>query len=408
MYQFCVLFLKVLLLVSLHSPYEYTILRWIPCILFRILALSLMDEFQYFWKRDNPEIIVNPPNHPDNFSVIPGGVKRISYPGENCRHIKVNSFTPNTITSAYLTKVDSIVITKNLEEILTNHTLEVGYAPDQLTYYGVPVSEGDEIILYVRSANISIDSLSITISVYDTTGFSKLSNDITSNNINVLNSYELDSNCLLSVSGCMVSSSVISDDWLYFVFESTPTPSTLVVTLKATVRKYDLDLSEILEQCTLSELSTRCLLIHSESKNMTDLPFTITYVTEYLLSNSIPSSQSLNVSVDLSWSCFRIDIYDYIIVSSAFGSTLLCSLCYLILLIRIKISNEHGSYTVKNPRNCDQTLRTSFQLENSSRVEIAFGGELDVASYITREDVPPSYQEIQIMDDKREIEKEIH
>ncbi|KAI6659843.1 hypothetical protein LOD99_10597 [Oopsacas minuta] len=294
------------------------------------------------------QVIVNPRNHPDNFSVIPGGDKRISYPGEICYHIEVNSFTPNTITSAYLTKVDSIVITKNLEEILTNHTLEVGYAPDQLTYYGVPVSEGDEIILYVRSANISIDSLSITISVYDTTGFSKLSNDITSNNINVLNSYELDSNCLLSVSGCMVSSSVISDDWLYFVFESTPTPSTLIVTLKATVRKYDLDLSEILEQCTLSELSTRCFLpvptetppYYSENNAVKYVSFTITYETEYLLSNSTPSSQSLNVSVDLSWSCSRTDLYSYIIIASISGVALLISLGVLIFFIVARILED--------------------------------------------------------------------
>ena len=48
--------------------------------------------------------------------------------------------------------------------------------------------------------------------------------------------------------------------YTYVVFESTPTPVTLDVSLEATVRDYDLDLVEISSQCFLSESSPRCHL----------------------------------------------------------------------------------------------------------------------------------------------------
>ena len=151
-------------------------------------------------------------------------------------------------------------------------------------------------------------------------------------------------NCLRSTSGCTISSVANLEGWFYFVFETTPTPSTLVVTLEATVRDYSLLYNE---KCKLYGRLTRCFLtvptIRVKTGTISDrdgerdnyetkyLPFSIIYDTfpnsniTSPISNAPPPSQSLNISVDLSSACSRTNLYSYIIVISLFSALLLTS-----------------------------------------------------------------------------------
>ena len=354
------------------------------------------------------QVTVNPRNHPVPFSVIVGGDRRINYPGDSCHNIELNTFTPNVPTVAYLTTVSSIVITKSLEQILANHSLQVGYDPNQLTYYGVPVSAaGDEVNLYIRASNDTPNIQSVTLSVYDMEGFRLL---FTTTNADPIYSYNLDMSCLQSVSGCMINSVAELGGWLYFVFESTPTPSTLVVTLEATVRKYDLDLTETMGECTLHASSSSCFLkvptrvIYRNDDNGVDyLPFTITYETSLLMSYAASSAQSLNTSVELSWSCSRTDLYSYTIIFSIASGVFVIAVGFVFFLFFSKCCKDNDfSFTCPSIR-CPtyrrtrirrlsfRTASTNIQLESSAQVP----SDTDVLkSYVRSESLPPAYDKL--------------
>ena len=123
------------------------------CIHIAILVLSAILLLQLFLivLFVTLQVVINPRNHPQEFSVIAGGEKRIGHIGEACHNIELNTFTPNIRTIAYLSR-SSVVFTQNLEQILVNNTLEVGYNSSQLTYYGIPVTTDDEVNLNILSS----------------------------------------------------------------------------------------------------------------------------------------------------------------------------------------------------------------------------------------------------------------
>ena len=359
------------------------------------------------------QITVNPRNHPLPFSIIAGGDKRINYPGDPCYNIELNSFTPSIPIVASLTTATSIVITKSLEQVLFNHSLQVGLDPNQLTYYGVPVSTADDVNLHVRASSISPDIQSVTVLVYDVVDFSQFLEYAT--NANTAYAHSLNKDCLYSVSGCTVNSIARLEGWKYFVFETTPSPSTLVVTLEATVRKYDLDLSVINDECTLFGKSSNCFLdvptrviYNDDDKDVDYLPFTITYETSPLISNSAPSSQSLNVSVDLSWTCSRTDLYSYIIVFSVCSGILLIAIGFMVFIIVTKCSKSGFSFSLpsincprRRTRSTDQNVPTNMQLETITQTRSETENQ---KSYVRTESLPPAYDKLAKTDVKPEDE----
>ena len=351
------------------------------------------------------QVVINPRNHPQEFSVITGGERRISHLGEWCHNIEVNTFTPNVRTIVYLSR-SSTVLTRNLEQIFVDNILEVGYNSSQLTYYGIPVMSDDEVNLNISSSNTSLNSLSVTVSVYEVEGFSQFL-DYTSQNTEPLSRYNLDS-CLLTT-GCVIRLEAELVGWLYVVFESTPTPSTLTVSLEATVRDYELDVIEIMSQCTLSETSPRCHLevpsyVEYDSNDGSDiiyLPFAIFYQAASLLSTP-PPSQALNVSVDLTWTCSRTDLYSYIIISSVLAVTSIVSLIILICLLCRAIHGNSDcdcscNFTLPNVNCCRNThprrnhYRTSGAGVTNVTLEEIPLPSIVKKSYERSESLPPSY-----------------
>ena len=362
------------------------------------------------------QITVNPRNHPVPFSIITGGERRINYPGDPCRDIELNSFTPSIPIVASLTTTTRIAVTKSLEQVLLNHSLQVGLDPNQLTYYGVPVSTDDEVNLYVRASSISPVIQSVTVLVYDVVDFSQFLEYAT--NANTVYAYSLNRNCLYNVSGCTVNSIARLEGWKYFVFETTPSSSTLVVTLEATVRKYDLASSVNVERCILDESSSNCFLstprrITTRSngnggttKVINYLPFTITYEISPLISNSAPSSQSLNVSVDLSWTCSRTDLYSYIIVFSTISGMLLIAIGFIVFIICFKCAKSGFSFSLPSVncprrRSTDQNVSTNVHLETITQTR---GETENQNSYVRTESLPPAYDKLANTDVKPEDE----
>ena len=317
------------------------------------------------------QLIVNPRNDPVPFSIIPGGDIQIDYPGDPCRDIELNSFTPSIpIVASLTTGSSTIAVTKreSLEQVLFNHSLQVGLDPNQLTYYGVPVSTADDVKLHVRASSISPDIQSVTVLVYDVVDFSQFLEYATNATVYA---YSLNKDCLYNVSGCTVNSKAQLEGWKYFVFETTPSPSTLVVTLEATVRKYDLASSLINDECTLFGKSLSCFLdvpivviYNDDDKDVDYFPFTITYETTPLVSNSAPSSQSLNVSVDLSWTCSRSDLYSYFIVLAVASVVLLIDIGFIVVLIFVgcvksRVRKIRGESDHNQKGSTDVQLKTS-------------------------------------------------
>ena len=107
------------------------------------------------------------------------------------------------------------MLTNNLEQIFVNNILEVGYNSSQLTYYGIPVMENDEVNLNISSSNRSLNALSVTVSVYEAEEFSQFLY-YTSQNTDPLSRYNLDS-CLLTT-GCVVQLEAELDGWLHVVW----------------------------------------------------------------------------------------------------------------------------------------------------------------------------------------------
>ena len=361
------------------------------------------------------QITVNPRNHPVPFSIITGGERRINYPGDPCRDIELNSFTPSIPIVASLTTTTRIAVTKSLEQVLFNHSLQVGLDPNQLTYYGVPVSTADEVNLYVRASSISPVTQSVTVLVYDVVDFSQFLEYAT--NANTVYTHSLNRNCLYNVSGCTVNSIARLEGWKYFVFETTPSPSTIVVTLEATVRKYDLGVTVNVERCILDESSSNCFLstpkrIITHAAGMGSgtaviyLPFTITYETTPLITNSAPSSQSLNVSVDLSWTCSRTDLYGYIIVISLFSGILLIAIGFIVFMICFKCAKSGFSFSLPSVncprrRSSDQNVSTNVQLETITQTRSETENQ---KSYVRTESLPPVYDKLAKTDVKPEDE----
>ena len=376
------------------------------CIHISILVLSAILLLQLFLivLFVTLQVVINPRNHPQEFSVIAGGEKRIGHIGEACHNIELNTFTPNIRTIAYLSR-SSVVFTQNLEQILVNNTLEVGYNSSQLTYYGIPVTTDDEVNLNILSSNRNLNSLSVAVSVYEAEGFSQFL-DYISQNSDPLSRYNLD-NCLLST-GCVLNLEAELDGWMYVVFESTPTPVTLDVSLEATVRDYDLDLVEISSQCFLSESSPRCHLevptyVYYDDDGGTNtefLPFAILYQTESLLSNAPPPSQALNVSVDLTWTCSRTDLYTYIILSSLLGVTSIVSVIVLIILVWRTAPSRDCNCNCSLPSvNCRSNPRprrnyhrtTEIGVTNVALEKNPSSPSIAKKSYDRSESLPPSY-----------------
>ena len=350
------------------------------------------------------QVVINPRNYPQEFSVIAGGERRISHLGEACHSIELNTLTPNIRTTAYLSR-SSVVLTNNLEQIFVNNILEVGYNSSQLTYYGIPVMENDEVNLNISSSNRSLNALSVTVSVYEVEGFSQFL-DYTSQNTDPLSRYNLDS-CLLTT-GCVVQLEAELDGWLYVVFESTPTPSTLEVSLEATVRDYDLDLIEIVSKCTLFESSPRCHLevptyydySNDDGGNIQYLPFAIFYQAASLLSDTPTPSQALNVSVDLTWTCSRTDLYSYVIVSSLLAVTSIISVILLICVVwRAKPSCDCDcNFTIPSVNCCRNTnprrnhYRTTVAGVTNVTLEEVPSPSILKNSNDRSESLPPSYE----------------
>ena len=351
------------------------------------------------------QVTVNSRNTPVPFSVIVGGDKRINYQGDSCHNIELNSFTPNIPTVAYLTSASSIVITKSLEQVLVNHSLQVGYDPNQLTYYGVPVSKDDEVNLYVRASSISPEIQSATVLVYDVEGFRQFLN-YTTTNAAPISTYSLGMGCLQTVSGCTVSSVVRLEGWLYFVFVTTPTPSNLIVTLEATVRDYDIDLTEINAECTLYGSSSRCFLEvpnqviynNDNNNNVHFLPFTITYETSPLISNTSPSSQSLNVSVDLSWTCSLTYLNNFIITFSLFSGVFVIAVGSLVFIIFTKCAKKNYFSFSLPSINCPKRTRNNTYRTASTTLHLETITETSDAqipkSCVRFESLPPAYDKV--------------
>ena len=368
------------------------------------------------------QVSIDPRDHPQEFSIITGGDKQIRHLGEICDNIELDSFTPNIRTTAYIYRSrsrDSMTSNKNLERIFMNNILEVGYSSSQLTYYGVPVSRNDEIKFNISSSNRSPNSLSVVISVYEVEGFSQLL-EYLSQNVNPRSHYNLHS-CLLTT-GCVVNLEAEFDGWLYVVFDSTPTPSTLNVSLEATVREYDIDLIDITSKCVLSEISPRCNLevptrvyddFFDDEIDVSDLPFFIIYNTASLF-NSPPPSQSLNVSVDLTSTCTRTYFYTYVILSSILGVTSIISAVVLISLVWENFERPippsmnccKNTHPRRNHSRTTDTELTQVRQESirsspssSSTIEKSYDMNEPVPSYekaigtvIEPEDEPPYYK----------------
>ena len=274
-----------------------------------VLSLILVVVFAVVY------VSIKTPKTTSYSSAITGGDLQSHYTWE-CNYIEINSFTPDIRIVAYLQKSDlaSRRETNSTQRILESHSLQVGHDSSQLTYYGVPVFAGDKVNLFIRTSMISPLVQSVNVSVYDTEGFGQLIYN-TSTNANSLYNYTLGMNCLQSMSGCNITSVVISNGWLYFVFMTTPTRSTLVVTIEATVHKYDTPQSKVTDMCTLYGISSKCSLqvptwVVEQNGNSRVIyyPFIITYKAYSLnISNVTPSSQSLNTSVDLSTTCIHQD-----------------------------------------------------------------------------------------------------
>ena len=287
------------------------------------------------------QAVIDLRDQPQEFSIIPGGDIQNRHLGEVCDNIELNISTPNVITNAYIYRSrnrDSVTATTKLEQIFLNNILEVGYNSGQLTYYGIPVARNDEMRLNISSSNGSLNSLSVTISVYEVEGFSQLL-DYISQDVDPLSRYNLHS-CLLDT-GCVVDLEAEFDGWLYVIFDSTPTPTTLDVSLEATLREYDIDSVEIGSKCILSELSPRCNLevpthvyddLYGYETDVTDLPFFIVYHTAPLSYSPLPS-QSINVSVVLTSTCTRSYYYTYAILGSILCVTSIISAFVLIGLV---------------------------------------------------------------------------
>ena len=338
------------------------------------------------------QVVANSPNQPVPFSIIAGGNKQIDYPGDSCANIELNNFSPNIPTVAYLTTDISIVTTKKLKHILVDHSLQVGYDPNQLTYYGVPVSQDDKVNLYIRASSINPDIQSANVFVYEVKGFDQFLHH-TNTNTNPIFTSSLVPLCLQLASGCTINWIVRSEGWLYFVFETTPSPSTLVVNLEATVSNYDP--GSIYDMCTLNTRSPRCFLevptqigrtettINGRTgyyKTVEYLPFSITYTTANLTS-SPASSQSLSLSVDLSSEC-TYNYLSFIPISMAlFIILFLASTACSVLVIVYKCHSIYGS---RGTSGNTRTAAANLQLETTTHQNPS----------VRSEPLPPTYKDI--------------
>ena len=352
------------------------------------------------------QLTVNPHNLQVPFSIIAGGEVKIDYPEDPCRNIELNSFTPSIPIVAVLTRASSKLVGKRIEQVLFNHSLQVGFDPNQLTYYGVPVSTDDHINLYFRASSISPDIQSVTVLVYDVVGFSQFLEYAT--NANPVYTYSLNRNCLFSVSGCTVNSIALLEGWMYFVFETTPSPSTLVVTLEATVREYDLSNNVYIDSCRLYGNSSSCFLevptreVKEEVSYGRDstgtrtktvyLPFTITYEASPLISNSTPS-QSLNVSADLSWTCSRNDLNIYIIALAVGSGVLLIAIGFIVFVIFVGCFERVKSYVRKIRGKSDQNQNGSTKVELEAVMQSRSGAE-NQKPQVNTEFLPPAYDKL--------------
>ena len=304
------------------------------------------------------QLTMDPQELPQEFSIITGGERQIRHSEEVCDSVELNTLTPNIRTTAYihLSRSSTVVSNENLEQIFVNNILKVGYDSNQLTYYGIPVARNDELRLNLSSSDNTLDSLSVTISVYEVEGFSQLLEYI-SQNADPLSRYDLHS-CLLG-SGCVVNLEAEFTGWLYLVFDSTPTPSALIVSLEAVVREYDLDSIDIASECTLSEITPSCHLVvpthvYDEDGIKTDandFPFSIIYRTASLLSNP-PPSQALNVSVDLTSTCVRTYSFAYIVLIPISGVTSIITFFVLMVLVWIHYGSPKPSLVIPSVNCC--------------------------------------------------------
>ena len=270
------------------------------------------------------QVVVNPRNYPQEFSIIPGGNRRISHFGDVCHNIELNTFTPDIRTTVYLSRINVVSTEIKKEEIFVNNILEVGYSSSQLTYCGIPVEGSDEVSLNISSSNRSLNSLSVVVTVYEVEGINEFLDSI-SQNTDPLSRYDLDS-CLLTT-GCVLNLEAEFDGWLYVIFESTPTPTTLNISMEATVHKYNLYFLDTSSECTLFRSSTLCHIevptdvYYDDGVHIDYLPFALIYQAESLLSDTPTPSQGLNVSVDLTWTCSRTDLDSYIILIAMLSVT---------------------------------------------------------------------------------------
>ena len=347
------------------------------------------------------QVVINPRNHAVPFSIIFGSDKIINHPGDPCSAIEIANFDPaHNITVIFTTiSPGSIDFEKSVEQVLVNATLEVGRNSGQLSYYGVPVvARGDEVSLSVRAIDQASAPQSVDISVYDLDGFSQLNANSATNPKFI---YNLDRSCLLSATGCVASPTVESEGWFYFVFESEPTPSSLLVSLNSTVRKYDVDVSIIRGGCTLDdETSSFCHIetpkIVSRSSNRgssstTYLPFSLTYESNNILPYQNPPVQSLNVSTDLAWTCLRTDLWTYVIVAGVFGCCF-ASVTIFILFACFSILRSKSLFSKLNRRN--HTNLTASTNLNIIRRPNATPEKEKSPEYVRAESLPPNYEDL--------------
>ena len=351
------------------------------------------------------QVVINPRNHAIPFSIVFGSDKRINYPGNPCDSIEIVNFDPTHNITVILTTSSSINLVKTVEPILVNNTLEVGNNPDLLSYYGVPVvAIGDEVSLYVRALDRASAPQSVGISVYDLNGFTQINASSLANPQNV---YNFDKGCLLSPTGCVASPAVESEGWFYFIFESDPTPSKLLVSLDSTIRDYDVDVSITRGGCTLDDETINICYIdtpkmryttrnqdNTDSTSIDYLPFSITYESNNALPYQNPPAQSLTVSTDLSWTCLRSDLWNYVIVAVVFGVIFLAVTVFIIIVCYYRLretSVKLPSFTF-NRRN--RTFRPAATNLNTPRLPVV-NQEKELCEFVRTESLPPAYDKLE-------------
>ena len=326
-----------------------------------------------------------PENIPIPFSIPFGSDMRIDYQDSPCSSIEIDTVDPVYEFTVYLTIEDEVQARESVEQVLVNATFGVGRNSGQLSYYGVPVvARGDEVSLSVRAIDQASAPQSVDISVYDLDGFSQLNANSATNPKFI---YNLDRSCLLSATGCVASPTVESEGWVYFVFESEPTPSSLLVSLSATVRKYDLDQSVSRGQCTLNSYSKQCRLLTPKEtyrvkyQPVTDyIPFSLTYKPLTRLPASTLPLQAINTSTELTWTCIRADTWSNTVVLSIF-SVLFGFMSILGVVVIVSFCCD---------RYIPQSTRTSC-LKSHCTKSASSKREMQPPEYSNVESLPPSY-----------------